>query len=317
MAAKFPRLTRFFLNNKGAKIASLFLALVSWYAIQAVISFETVVSDIPLTIQVDDGWAILDRSAKTVDVLFRGSREDIRYLDRDQIKINVDIRGHSIKGASTVKLRTQDVKAPGAVRAVMIRPEDVTLRLDQEGERQLPVKADIQGVPPEGYEVEQVVCTPASVVVHGPRQRLDEIESVRTVPIDLEGRSRTFKKLKMQIVQPSETWVARVTPPDVEVEVTVVEHSSTREIAGVPVAVLVQSGSGKRIDVRPPEVRITLKGRSDLLKSAKPEDVTALVDCSGMQSGTSYDLPVRIQASPGLTAVSVEPPTVKVTIGDM
>jgi hypothetical protein len=33
--------------------------------------------------------AILDRSAKTVDVLFRGSQEDIRYLNRDQISVDV------------------------------------------------------------------------------------------------------------------------------------------------------------------------------------------------------------------------------------
>ena len=86
MASKLERLRKIMLHNKGLKAAALVLAFVTWYAIRSVINFETVVSDIPLTIQVNPGWAILDRSAQTVDVLFRGSQEDIRYLNRDQIK---------------------------------------------------------------------------------------------------------------------------------------------------------------------------------------------------------------------------------------
>lgn len=57
-------------HNKGTKLASLLLALICWYAIQAAISFEAVVTDVPLTVKVNEGWAVLDRSDKTVDVLF-------------------------------------------------------------------------------------------------------------------------------------------------------------------------------------------------------------------------------------------------------
>ena len=74
------------------------------------------------------------------------------------------------------------------------------------------MKADLQGVVPEGYEVDTITCTPASVLMQGPRQRLDEIESVRTAPIDLEDRIRSFKKLKMAVVSPGENWVGRVNP---------------------------------------------------------------------------------------------------------
>jgi YbbR domain-containing protein len=317
MADKPTGIRRILAHNKGAKVASLFLAVVAWYAIQAVISFEQLVSDVPLTFQVDDGWAVLDRSAGTVDVLFRGSQEDIRRLDPDQVRVEVDLRGRSLKGATTVKIKRENIHAPGTVRPVAIRPDVVTLTLDQEGEKQVPVKADLQGVPPEGYEVEGVACTPASVAVYGPRKRLDEIEVLQTVPIDLEGRSRSFKKLKMSVLSPSETWPARVSPSNVTVEVTIVERSSTRELADVPVGALFGAGLRRRVDLSPNTVTVVLKGRADVLKSVTRDDIQAYVDCRALEDGVSYDLPVRVQTVAGVTVPSVEPPAVTITVGEM
>ena len=316
MGPRIPVLSRFFLHNKGAKAASVCIAFVIWYVIQSIINYETVVSDVPLTIQVDPGWAILDRSAETVDVLFRGSQEDIRKLTRDQVGVDVDIRGQPFRSTSTVRLDTRNIKAPGAVRVVSVRPEEVALRLDQEGEKQVAVKAELQGGPPEGCEVESVACVPASVVLYGPRQRLDEVETVRTMPIDLEGRTRSFRKLKMGIVQPSEAWAARIAPSNVVVEVTIVERSAAKDLEEVPVRVLLPSGPRARVDVFPDKVKVVVKGRAELLRNLQAGDVQAYADCAGLQAGASYDLPVRIQVPQGLSAQAVEPPTVKITMGE-
>lgn len=317
MASKLQRLMQIVSYNKGLKAASLVLAFVTWYAIRSAINFETVVSDIPLTIQVNPGWAILDRSAKTVDVLFRGSQEDIRYLNRDQISVEADIRGKPFAGALSVKLRPKNVQAPGAVRAVVIWPDEITLKLDQEGEKQVPVKVELQGTVPEGYEVDSVTCTPASVLLQGPRKRLGEIESVRTAAVDLEDRVRSFKKLKMPVVTPGENWVGRVSPSNVVVEVTIVERSATKEIQELPVRVLVSPGVGPKLDIWPVKVNVTLKGLAESLKNLKPEEVQASVDCSALEAGASYELPVKVHASAGVTAIRVEPPTVKITVGDL
>lgn len=316
MGPKIPVLSRLFLHNKGAKIASVCVACVVWYIIQSIINYETVVPDVPLTIEVEPGWAILDRSPDTVDVLFRGSQDDIRKLSRDQVSVDVDVRGQPFQSTSTVRLDARNIKAPGAVRAVAVRPDEVTLRLDQEGEKQVAVKADLQGGPPEGYEVESVICTPASVVLYGPRQRLDEVETVRTLPIDLEGRTRSFRKLKMGIAQPGEAWAARIAPSNVTVEVTIVERSAAKDLDEVPVRVLLPSGPRARVDVFPDKVKVVLKGRAELLKNLQAADVQAYADCAGLQAGASYDLPVRVQVPQGLAAQAVEPSTVKVTMGE-
>ncbi len=305
------------LHNKGTKITSLFLAVVTWYAIQSVINYEAVITDVPLTIRVDPGWAVLDSSVNTVDVRFRGSQEDIRYLSRDDVRVEADIRGQPFKSSYTVGLKLRDVKAPGAARAVSIQPGDITLRLDREGEKQVVVKADLQNIPSEDYEVESVVCTPASVILYGPQMRLNEIVSVSTAPIDLEGRSKSFRKQNLAVLPPSEAWTARIAPANVQVDVKMVERSATREFRDVPVGVMVQPGPRPRLEVQPASVTVVLKGRAELLNNLKENDVRAYADCAEMKAGATVELPVNVHLVPGLSTVSVDPPTVKVVIGEL
>lgn len=317
MASERYRLPDFLVRHKGAKVVSIFLAFVSWYAIQTVINYESLISDVPLVIELDDGWAILDRSAKTVDVLFRGSQEDIRFLNPELVKALVDIRGNTTAGQQTLRLRPRNISAPGAARPILVRPDEITLRVDRESERQIPVKADLQGALPEGYEVERVVCTPATVTLVGPGQRLDEVETLRTAPIDLEGRSRTFKKLKVVVLQPSETWVARMAPGNVAVEVHIVERAATREVQEVPVRVMVDPGMRSKVDLAPARVMLTVKARAEILRNLQVEDVHAYVDTRGLKPGASYELPVRVSAPSGCAVVGIEPPGVKVVIAEL
>ncbi len=304
----------FFKHNKTAKLVSLFLAAISWYAIRAAISFEAEVKDIPVTIQVDEGWAILDRSARNVDILFRGSKEDIRYLNRDEIKVTLDVRGKTINGVLTAKVEPKNVITPGGARVVYIRPAEITLRMDQEGDKQVPIKVEFQGTTPDGYELEKVVCTPATVQVSGPRQRLREIELLRTAPIDLEGRIRSFRKLKLPVLQPSDAWAARLDPAFVMAEISIVERSASIELEGLPVTALVRQGFRPKIDLAGARVKVTLKSRSELLKGLEKEAVRVYVDCTEIESAASYELPVRVVAPPGINVVGIVPPTLQVTI---
>lgn len=317
MALDRIKLPEFMVRNKGSKLVALALAFITWYAIQTVINYETMVSDVPLKIELDDGWAILDRSAKTVDVIFRGSQEDIRFLNPDQVRAMVDLRGHTEEGYHVIRLRAKNVTAPGAARPILVRPDEVTLRLDRESEKQVSVKADLQGAPPEGFEVERVVCNPATVSLVGPRQRLDEVETLRTAPIDIEGRSRTFKRLKIAVQPPSETWVARINPENIAVEVIMVERAATREVSEIAVRALVDSGVRAKVDVTPVRVMLIVRARTEQLKSLQPDDLAAFVDTRGLKAGASYELPVRGVAPQGYTVVGVEPPSVKVVIAEL
>lgn len=311
MAPDLDAVWRGIRNNRGLKLVALVLAVVTWYWVREITSFTAVVQGVRLHVLLDEGWAVLDRSVDEVDVLFRGSQSDIRYLSREQVRVEVDLRGRSVAGARDVPLGPANVRAPGSVRAVSVDPAEFSLTLDREGERQVAVRADMVGNPPEGFEVEQVVVTPATVKLQGPQGRLAGVQEVRTVPIDLEGRPRSFS-LTRTIQPPSEVWSARADPDRVRVDVAIAERSTHREVSGVQVQLMV-SPNTPPIQLKPrASVKLALKGRSDVIAALDASNLTAYVDCTLLQAGQAVDLPVHVPIPPGVEIVSMEPAQVHV-----
>lgn len=303
-----------FQKNRGTKLAAAVIAVITWYAVRLTINYVRTVPDVPLTIRVDDGWAILDRSAQNVDVTFRGAQEDVRNLNASQVKVVVDLRGKTREGTLTIRLKPKNVSGSGVARPIAIRPDEIVLSLDQQAEKTVPVKADLQGSPPDGFEVESLACTPATVKLTGPQKRLAEVDSLRTAPVDIEGRTRSFKKLKVAVLPPSENWVAKMEPETVAVEIGIAERATTRSFADVPVWVMADPARNQKIAISSNRVTVTLRGRAELLRSLKPRDVQAYVDVRELDGGASYELPVRVVAPSGASLASAEPASIKVEL---
>jgi YbbR domain-containing protein len=298
-------------HNRGLKVAALAGAVVLWYAIREVTSFEAKVQGVQLDVLLDPGWAVLDRSIDEVDVLFRGSPSDIRYLNRDQIRVEVDLRGQSVAGSRDVRLGPRKVRAPGGVRAISVDPSEITLSLDREGAREVAVKADIVGNTPDGFEVESVVCTPGQVRLQGPEGRLAGIAEAKTGPIDLEGRLRSFT-LTRTVLSPSETWSARVEPDRVRVDVKIVERSTRKEVEGVPVQLVVRPDTPPINLVAEARVKLSLKGRSEILSGLEATNLSAYVDCTALQPGEVREVTIFAPVPNGVELLGVEPAQLRV-----
>lgn len=307
MAADPSKIWRAIRNNGRLKLISVVLAVLAWYAVREITSYTSVVREVRVVVILDEGWAVLDRSVEEVDVLCRGSQSDIRYLTRDQLRVEVDLRGRTVAGTIEVPLRAQNVKVPGGARAVSIDPPELTLTLDREGERMVRVKAEIIGNPPEGYELAEVSTTPAEVRLQGPQGRLAAMTEVRTVPIDLEGRLKSFSLTRV-IQPPSELWSARVEPDRARVDVRIVERSSAVDLAGIPIRLLVLPDTPPIHLARgEATVKISVRGRADAVKQLSATNVNAFVDCTVLRPGDALELPVVVNLPAGVEILSQEP----------
>ena len=279
------------LRNIRIKILSLALAVISWYAIRDATSFEVLIRDIRIEPQTKVGMAILNQSATTVDVTFRGSQEDIRQIDASQMKAVIDLRGDS-PGTEEIAIGPRNVEGVRGVRPVQINPSKVRVTLDVEEEKTVLVRGTSVGKPLLG-QVESVVCDPAAVKLYGPARKLATTEFVYTAPVDVDGRIESFAK-RSPVLPPSDTWGARVEPPDVQVKVAIVEKASEREFRGIPVMAVMSPGVAAQVDIRPPKVNVVLYGRAEMLESVKEETLKAFVDGSGLHVPGEYDVSVNV-----------------------
>lgn len=315
MARLLSFLKRVVLENKTQKVIALVLATATWYAIQEEISFKDWVRDVPVRVLVDDGWAVLDRSVTTVDVLFQGTQHAVSGLEPELVDIVVDCRGQKAENAVEFNLQPKMVKVPAGARAIELRPSEITLTLGQEGSKKLPVKAEIIGNPPAGYSLGEVVCEPLTVVASGPMQKLQTIDGVRTAPIDLDGRVRSFT-ISAAVAQPSDRWEAQINPTHVKVQVEIEERSATAEFENMKVKALSGMGDGRISRIRPTTVDVVVSGRADLLEKLDRTMISAYIDCSELSGAASYELPVQLFLPAGLSEMEIRPPSVKVNLSE-
>lgn len=317
MNAKKEIAKEFLTHQKGAKVVALVLAVIVWYAIQPTISFEQTISDVPVRILIDPGWAVLAQSVDSVDVDLRGSRDALRNLVAEDLDLVVDARGLPPGATQTLPLTIRNLRAPAGVRPVFIRPAEITLNIDEEIDRELPVRVHLQGTPPDGYRVESHTTEPDQVIVRGPRQRLEAIEYLRTMPIDLEGRAQSFRR-RTDLAAPSRTWTARMEPDRVEVDVQIEEQTARLFLEDVPVRLLATDQNERRFSVEPRQVQVEVVGRPILLETLTRDDVRAYVELPVVGAAEwNQRVNVRVHLPPDARLVEIRPDSVEVTTHGM
>jgi YbbR domain-containing protein len=181
-------------NNAGLKAVSLVLAIFTWFFVQRITSDSRTINDVPLEVKAKTGLTVLQTSASTVNVTVRGTREDVRQVSQLDLSAVVDLTRDDHRGPITVHLSPSSVRASRRVRVVEIVPSEVTVNVDEMIVRDLPVQPQFGGELPAGFSVERIITQPETVKVKGPKTLLSGMANITTLPIDVTGRSTSFRE---------------------------------------------------------------------------------------------------------------------------
>lgn len=303
------RIEEFFRGPYGAWAMAAVLGVGTWYAVNAARGNSQVVTEIPVTVEVPPGWVMTKTSTKTVNVEFRGTREDMRYLARDLIKVTVDLR-KSATNRAEVAFRPSQVFAPGRAKAQEFRPETIAVEMDREETRMVPVRLETQNMLPEGYEAGAAVLTPAQVEVTGPAERVGRVDAIGTAVLDLEGRTRSFHRKRMALAPGEELAGVKIEPRNVMLELPVEERLVEAEFELVPVRILGESG-GTRMEAVPETATVRVKGSPEAVKKLTVDDIRLFADATGIgDKGKRRTVEGHLPAGVGLAGVT--PATVAV-----
>ncbi|MDH3981702.1 MAG: CdaR family protein [Kiritimatiellaceae bacterium] len=300
-------------TDKWLILFCIVLAFIGWQGIRKNIGFELTVSNIIVDIDVPEGWAVWEKSVNRVNIEFNGSREDIRYLNSEQLKVVIPVPDPKYGEELTIELSEKYLRNPTGAKVKDFSPSEIVLRLDQETERKLPIKATFDGELPEGLEIERIVCTPASVRVSGARQVLEGMENIHTEPILLKDRQSSFKE-SIPVALPEASRMV-VDPNWVSVEFFLEAHTSTETFEKIPVRTMCSPGDLRNISVSPQTISVTVSGQQQRIEQIRTTDVFAYVSCYDLLESTAYDMPVVIDLPEGLQLVKTDPSVVHIEIG--
>lgn len=290
-------------KEKGLLLLCFVLAFFAWQAIRRNIGLELPITNISVEVETPDGWAVLETSLDTVDALFLGSREDSRYINREQLRVVVPIADPKPGETVTLSLQPKYLKNnPTGAKVVEFSPKRIEIKLDKEISRDLPVKATYDAAQlPEGIEIESIVCKPLAVRIKGAEQQLVKMESIRTEPIDLRNRQDSFKE-NVRVSLPLGGRLGSDSDR-VTVEFKLKPYTHEKDFEEIPVRIMRGAGELRKISISPSTIAVRLRGQQSRIEQLQPEKIIAYADCSELEMSGTYTLEVNVDLPSGISWV--------------
>ena len=199
----------------GLRLLALGLACLAWFvfsgekrepvsekAVEAAVRYDTP----------EDYW-LLER-AETVTVTARGSLSAVRSLTAPLVDVFVALPRE--EGVQQIALGEDHVILPAGLELVSVEPNVITVRLDPHATRVVRVQPTFEGEPAAGARVLEWNVIPNRVLVAGPASRINALDNVTTLPVDLGGHARDFEQ---EVAVRPEPLITIQEQPTVSVEV--------------------------------------------------------------------------------------------------
>ena len=169
-------------------LVAILTAFLLWYALAAKrsenISVRGVKADLTL-VNIPRDLVLTSSVPDTVSVQLRGTLT--RSLDsRNPPEVYLDL-SDARPGLNSYPINERDIPLPEGIDVVSVDPPAITLELERQITRQVPVLAVIEGAPVPGFVLGEVRIVPTQLTIQGPESLVLSLEFVETTPISVEG----------------------------------------------------------------------------------------------------------------------------------
>src|SRR6185295_1704684 len=114
-------------------------------------------------------------------------------LDRREEPIRVNLSGAK-PALVTYRFFTDNIRIPIDVKVLSINPTAILIKLEYLKRRDVPVRLEIRGNPPEGYRIVKADLKPEVVRIKGAESRVDGITEISTIPIDVSNLKESVER---------------------------------------------------------------------------------------------------------------------------
>lgn len=303
---------KWFTENWVLKLISLLLAVGFWFYVVGEESIE-ITKTVPLEIIApSEKLSVVKSSTSFVEVMLQSPRHLFSALSTGTVSVRHKIEGVRKGGDYSFSVGAGDFLLPAPeIRVVKVTPSFVTVTLDEVIVKKLSVEVDLVGEPAYGYRVDHdaIELDPNAVLVEGPKAALEKIDTIKTEPIQLVGRVRSFRRTVRIHPGPE----MRVTGEGlVEVQIPVKPEFAERELSDVPVKLLGTPSSDLYARLNTEKIPVVLKGPRALLDKLTAGDILAYAEVEGLKEGVQ-EIPVKLILPTDLAAKQ-EPPAVSIEV---
>lgn len=292
-------------RNWPAKILSLLAAIVMWFFIMRDQNpVMEVTYNVPVQVQNLAPNYIVDDVPPTARVVLSGPRDTIMGLKEDVLKAYIDASGVA-PGQNNVTIH---FTPPSGMSLVEIRPDTITLSVDEYAEKKLPVTIVPLGQMSDDVAINAVTVIPSEVTISGRKQQVMAATRV-VMKVNLTGQTQNFSS-----VANLEAWDNAGNPMDVNINPpqgqAQYELNLLRKEKAVPISIQTTGNLPDGFSVKtmtPNPAQITITGRPEVIDGIS-EIQTEPIDVSNSRNNIqgSYNLVFPTGVSSKVTTVRVK-----------
>ena len=292
-------------TNFGTECISVIIAIVLWVVVLGSRNVE-VTKDIPLEVITPTELVASNDIPDHVSFRLSGPKAFLRaILDRREDPIRVNLSG-SKPGLVTYRFFSDNIRVPIGVKILGINPTAIVIKLEPIKHKEVPVKVEVQGAPPEGYRLTHIQVVPETVKIKGAESKVDATAELRTSPIDLsEVRQTTEKEAPFELGH----YGVLIDGKLPKVKITIEALAANYRIKNIDIHV----ASSYKVRVDDKDVTVLIRADAAELKSLDRSQVFGNVDLTGKPKGT-YNMPVKVTLPPNVSLVKVLPEKVTITL---
>lgn len=280
------------------------------------IQVEEEVSELlPLTIENQMSAGDVNRITGTTpavsQVTVRGTQSAVERVARVMLPVSSDGQTTDF----TMLFEPVAVSDDGQrVQEVSIEPSQVRTFVEVETQgKTVSVVPQIQGIPAEGFIVQQTIALPSTVIIDGPQEALDAILFIDTQTVDIEGATESTSQTVELKALPDEVVLVEPASNQIEVRISVGTSAATPNlIQGMSVETR-NLDDRFQANVDPDEVDLSVSASADILSTLMPGDIDVYVDVAGLGPGV-YSIAPEVTLPPDVSAIVVEPESITVLI---
>jgi YbbR domain-containing protein len=294
-------------KNKGLKILALLLSVAAWLAVGSEERTETNLQMVLELTNVPKHLMVINEIPSQIEVRVQGPRSVIRELSTEKLHKQMDLSGAK-PGTRTEILTPAGLNFPRGVIVTRIRPNALSIELDQALIRRVEVQPIIKGSPAPGFEVGEVVITPKEALVRGPQREINHLKHINTIPIDIDKLSSSVTKdIELDFQNLALTYLDS---QPLIAKITIKPKFQTKTFNNI---IVVPFGSTGPLRLDPSKVSITVRGPLTNLELLRAEDISARINIKSLKTGF-YEAKVAVNLPEGFEVVKIYPEKVNVRI---
>src|SRR4051794_35816950 len=179
--------------NVGTKAISIVIAFVLWAIVLGSRNVE-VTKEIPVEVITPADIVPANEIPDRIAFRLSGPKAFLRgILDRREDPIRVNLSGAK-PALVTYRFFSDNIRVPIGVKVLSINPTAILLKLEYLKRKDVPVRVELRGSPPEGYRISKAEIKPEVVRIKGAESRVDAITEISTTPIDISNLKKTLDR---------------------------------------------------------------------------------------------------------------------------